>query len=293
MSISRARTRLDWAVITEREAIDKLRTTFSTIDEHRARWADPSLVAPEGGSPLAADDRTWPSLSLSQLAHQGIVCAWDHFDLARFTIEGQRGFPTAIYSVLRGGLLASSQALWALGPEDAATRRDRGLMLADEWYRRRIEWQESLTTRGQQGGIFVAADVLTAEDAGRSVKQLQRLEDDRARAKALRTTTGRLVATTCVREAGEIVAKRTGNPSVKTSAPREWQRLGGDVHGLGWPLMMQNAVWGERGTDGLTAATVTVDLVTMANSYLCAWMVYVSAVQRLDDLRRTVPAAEN
>ncbi|WP_416958160.1 hypothetical protein ACNKF0_10500 [Nocardioides sp. T5] len=270
---------------TERDAIEKVRTTFAMLDEHRARWGDVTQSVPEPGSALDLDDRTWPSLPLSQMGWQGMVCAWDHFDLARFTIDHERGFPTAVYSVLRGALLASSQALWALGPDDSATRVERGLILAQEWYRRRIQWQESLTTTARQGALYVATDVMAPEDVGRSVLQLKELEKDLASVEELRSTREQMEATRCVKIAAEFAAVRTGASALTSSAPREWQRLGGDAHGLGWPLMMQTTTWGERGADGLTAATVTVDLVTLANSYLCAWLVYTAAVGRFNEIR--------
>lgn len=261
---------------TETEALDVVRRTFVTLEEHRERWR--TAVAPHPTSALAADDKRWPSMPLGQQVRQCLVTAWDHFDLVKLTVERQRGYPTATNSVIRGALLGGAQALWALLPDEPSQRQERGLMLAQEWYFRRIEWQQERPPS------------LAVDEAARSGEQLKRLDDDLRAVRRLRTTTAPLRATRCVREAA---LSAFGSDELARSCVGEWRRLGGDAHALGWPLMGQATTWGERGADGLAEARVLPDLVSLANAYLCAWKIYTGAVERLDDLSEARPGKAN
>ncbi|CAM3607333.1 hypothetical protein NOMA109596_02890 [Nocardioides marinus] len=215
---------------------------------------------------------------MSSHARQCLVCAWDHLDLTRLTIEQERSFPTAIYSVLRGALLGSAEALWLLTPGDPADRRERGLATTQEWLGKRIQWQHELTP-----------DLLSIDDAARSGKQLKQLDTHLKAVTALRAKKFKLNATLIVEEAARQVFSTA--PLVR-EAVREWRRLGGDAHALGWPLMGQSTSWGAKGPDGLAEANVVADMVSVANAYLLAWTLYRAAVTRLDELA-TVPQARN
>lgn len=255
-------------VTDENDALNKIRSTFDQLEDDRGRWK--TAAPPPAGSELADDDRTWPTSPLSSHARQCLVCAWDHFDLVRLTIDQERSFPTATYSVLRGSLLGAAQALWLLAPDDPSVRRERGLATTQEWLGKRIQWQHEVTP-----------DLLSIDDAARSGKQLKRLDDDLETVKELREQRFTLNATNIVKEAAEQVYSEA---SLVREAVREWRRLGGDAHALGWPLMGQSTSWGVRGPDGLTEANVVADLVSVANAYLLAWTLYRAAIVRLDKL---------
>lgn len=260
----------------EDDALAKIRSTFDQLEADRARWATAS--PPPKGSPLAEDDKTWPSSPLSSHARQCLVCAWDHLDLTRLTIEQRRSFPTATYSVLRGALLGSAEALWLLTPADPVDRRERGLATTQEWLGKRIQWQHELTP-----------DLRNIDDAARSGEQLRRLDEDLLAVTALRTKKFTLNATRIIEEAAQQVFTTAG---LVRESVREWRRLGGDAHALGWPLMGQSTAWGAKGPDGLSEANVVADMVSVANAYLLAWTLYRAAVTRLDELS-TVPASRS
>ena len=243
----------------EAQAVDKVRSTFDELDCYRAQVQTPFV--PKATSKLSRSDAAWTLLPASQHVHASLAAAYDHLDLIRLTIEQRRGFATATYSVSRGALLSASQALWLLAIDETdATRVERGLMFSEEWYVQRIRWQELMTP-----------DLANADDAAKSGEQLRRFDEDLARLRSLRTTKARMNSTAIVEEAARMI--HPDSPLLQRSTVREWRRTGGDAHGLGWPLMTQSVVWGERGGDGLTGAVAEVDLVSLANAYLAAWLV--------------------
>lgn len=95
-------------MFTEQEYVQKIEATFDDLAALGQRLRAPHYSAP--GSQLAEDDTDWTPLSISQLAWGCLAAAFDHLDLVRLTIEQQRTFATATYSVLRGGLLGACQA---------------------------------------------------------------------------------------------------------------------------------------------------------------------------------------
>lgn len=84
-------------------------------------------------SPLAIDDAV-PGLPLASLVWYQITVAVEHLD---FFIDAARAtstaYPTAYLTVLRTGLLAASQAVWILGPDDRGVRLERAFRtIADD-----------------------------------------------------------------------------------------------------------------------------------------------------------------
>jgi hypothetical protein len=133
-------------------------------------------------------------------------------------------------------------------------------MFSEEWYVQRIRWQS-----------LMSPDLADADDAARSGAQLRRFDEDLARLRSLRTSKARMNSTVIVEEAARIT--HPDSAALQRSTLREWRRTGGDAHGLGWPLMTQSVEWGEKGPDGLTEAVAEVNLVSLANAYLAAWLV--------------------
>lgn len=243
--------------------------TFVFHESLRARW----LVAdaPAEGSELARADSVWPHLPFTEHARQCLVSAWDHFDVVRLAVDARRMFPTGLNGVLRGGLVASAMALWLLGPDDHELRDQRGLALTNEWYYRRIQYQEELLK-------------IVGDEDGRGQAQIDRLKEDQRRSAELRTKNIAVNATTII---GWSAAHRYGKDTGQhQSAVLEWRRLGGDAHALGWQLMMQEVQWGAGGP-GPVPALVTGSVSNIAEPYLCAWHMFRAALRRFDELGRS------
>ena len=246
----------------ELSAIEKVRSTFSMLDKHGARYRQ--HFDPSPGSPLAKDDSMWPLLPLSQHVWAALAAVHDHLDITRMTIEQQRLFPTGVYSLMRGALLGSCQAWWLVYPKDAAERQERGRRFSEEWYRRRIEYQADFTPD------------LDVHQAAASATQLERFDRDLAQVRSMRTTTVGFQATRLVREAAENAFREA---HIQREVVREWRRLSGDAHALGWALMTQTTTWDS--VDGPSSAEVTGSAVSLANVYLVSWLIYCKARRRL------------
>lgn len=253
-------------VMSEDEVLRTLEATFTEHESLRVRWQ--TALAPEATSPLAQADAVWPRLPFTEHVRQSLASAWDHFDVVRLTVEQRRLFPTGVNGVLRGGLVASAMALWLVGPAEASVRDQRGLALTDEWYHRRIQYQKD--------SLAISAEVNVAGQ-----KQLRMLEEDREAAALLRTNATKIQATDVIRWSASL--QYGANTLQQKSALLEWQRLGGDAHALGWQLMTQDTVWGEAAS-GQAEVQVRGSLSNVAEPYLCAWHMFLSAIKRFDEL---------
>lgn len=258
------------SVFTDQEYVQKIEATFDDLAAVGQRLRVPHYSTP--GSQLAVDDADWTPLSISQLAWGCFAAAFDHLDLVRLTIEQQRTFATATYSVLRGGLLGACQAAWLLGPVDAETRLERARLFGNEWYGNRIKWQEGLTPD------------LSVDDAARSATQMNDLERDQETLAAKRKTKATFNSTANIEWVGKHYFP--DKAPLQRSLMSQWRRLGGDAHALGWTLMTQNKVWDTSATtaDGLTPAAVTSSFSDIAEGYLACWYVNRAAWRRFDVL---------
>lgn len=245
-----------------------MESTFSQHEALRARWQ--SAPTPASGSALQRANEVWPRLPFSEHARQALVATWDHLDVIRLVVDARRTFPTGINGVLRGAIVASSLALWLLGPDDADERDERGLALGDEWYARRIRYQHDLLA-------------LQPEPDGHGQAQLALLRQDREQLRAVRRSAVEVQATSVIDWA---CRHRFGKDSPQhKQALLEWQRLGGDAHALGWQLMVQNVAWqGEPGQAGPQEAYVTGSISNVAEPYLCAWHLLTAGIARFDVL---------
>lgn len=260
-------------MITEQEYVQKIEATFDDLAAYGQRLRAPHYSAP--GSELAQDDIDWTPLSISQLAWGCFAAAFDHLDLVRLTIEQERSFATATYSVMRGALLGACQAAWLLGPDDPEARRERARIFANEWYVNRIKWQEGLTPD------------LTVDDAARSATQMNHLERDQKALAAKRKTKVKFNSTANIEWVGKHYFP--DKAPLQRSLTSQWRRLGGDAHALGWTFMTQNKVWDTLATtaDGLTPAVVTASFSDIAEGYLASWYVNLVAWRRFDTLNAT------
>lgn len=269
---------------------------IAAIQETFPELADDGLrlrnhLLPDPRCPLAADDEmSWRPLPLSQHVWSCLSAAFDHLDLFKSTIDDRKTYPTATYSVLRGALIGACQALWLLADSDPAERQERGRRFSQEWYKQRIQWQKTFTPQSKPSvpGSLLLVSQLDPDDAARSIRQVALLEGDLQRLKDARTSTTRFFTTDLIAEIAPVAFPNSVEH--QRTLTREWRRLGGDAHALGWTLMTQGPSWGVRDPDGKTRANVQASVSSLANSYLTAWLVYRCAWKRLDELLRSATA---
>ena len=211
---------------SERSALRDVQGTFETLDRWRARSR--RLEVPQAESEAALDDAIWPQLPPSDLARQSLQAATQHLNLARTAIEAADIYPTAHYTVFRGGLVGASQAVWLLGPDERMERQQRGLRVVDEWYKR--------AAQNQREYLSLASD----EASRKSFQEASDFLD--MRRKEART---RWAATGSLTEGEELnltsVIEWSAGEVFQMSQSRIvkalWQELSSDAHVLGWSVV--------------------------------------------------------
>lgn len=144
------------------EAISAFKDSFSTLDAWRKR-AQSAPEEPDGHSVLAVDDEAWSWMPLSSVAWGKLVGAVDHLQAARVLVEAESFHPLATYTLTRSALIASSEALWLLGPDDADLRRARGLWLAKETHMEHVKFLREV--RRQPGALRAISFVRAVQEA--------------------------------------------------------------------------------------------------------------------------------
>lgn len=243
--------------------------TYSEIDRWRAKFATPRL--PYDGSPLARDDAIWPQYSLSTAAWTSMASAFDHLDLIRLTIESRRLFPTAQFSVLRGSLVAASQAVWLLAPEEPDIRVERGLQVATEHYVHMRRW----ATEAHAGGVIFSRTAASID------QQIESMNANLAAIKSLSPRLPRLSLTESVIPEAAVAAF---DESLRSQAMHWWRTFGGDAHVLGWQWNTRD--FEEIRTDGLLAQRqVGGSLDDVGTPYLYCVALLKFALRRYESLR--------
>lgn len=83
---------------------------------------------------MAIDDEMFPRHRISEVARMSLLLAGEHLRLARDAIEAGQLYPSAHFTLLRGGLVGAAQAVWVLSPAERAKRQERGLTVLTEMH---------------------------------------------------------------------------------------------------------------------------------------------------------------
>lgn len=197
-------------------------------DLDRWRLRVQSLEQPELGSDLAADDTVFPYHRISEVVRASLAISGENLRLAADAIHRRNLYPSAHFAALRSALVGACQAVWILAPEHETTRRDRGLSVIDESYRRSGKFHEA--TRA------VAPD-LTDLDEAALADQLAWIRERRQQVAAARTRPVALNLTdNVIPEAAEFVYR---DPQRQSQVRLLWMQMSGDAHVLGWSVFMR------------------------------------------------------
>jgi len=113
-----------------------------------ARWRRrvQALETPPPGSELHEDDKVFMHHSISNAARLSLASAGEHLRLAWTAIKAGELYPSAHFTTLRSALVAASQAVDVLGPDERGIRRRRGLTVIRESYENRQKfYKDSLS----------------------------------------------------------------------------------------------------------------------------------------------------
>lgn len=203
-------------------ALIQVLDTQHDLDRWRLRAHD--VEEPESGSDLAIDDEIFPHMAISQLARMSLVLSGEHLRLALDALRAQQIYPSSHFTVLRGGLVGASQAVWILIPENRDERRERGLTVLAEMYRQMGKYYNSLVGLSQDDHVMLD-------------EQKVWLCDRVAGVAAKRTRTADLNLTEVIRVSADGTFATPGH---REAVRRLWREMSADAHVLGWSLFQRS-----------------------------------------------------
>lgn len=184
---------------------------------------------PQTGSELAEDDAVFPYSPISEAVRFSLVSSGEHLRLALTALKAGQLYPVAHFTTLRVALLAASQGVYILGPEEPCERRSRGLAIVVEAYKRLRQYHQ---------------DMMSAPDVTKTEKQQisnqiawvgQRLEAARKAG-----TDNKVIATKVISSAAKIVYG--AEPDKEHAVNLFWRHLSGDAHALLWSVGLRSTV---------------------------------------------------
>lgn len=263
------------------ERVDRVK---HAVDAWSQRLTQPD--DPQAGSSLAGDDTVFPRLPCSQLAWNGLTVGVEHLDATLRLLQQQVDvggpiLPAANYTVLRGALVGSSQAVVLLCSSSREERTTVGLQIAREEYRQAFNFRTHVL---RHAGV-----VPEAQAAARDRDYLKLFEERREQAEARlgeRGASNRVTDTDLVEKAADLVHPEGEDAELMQLAlEMEWRLGSGAAHG--------RLLVGLQRTGGHLVQGHNV--VAMGGSYddvaqqVCAVSLVLSAAWRMWDLRITSP----
>jgi len=212
---------------TEEAYFDHIMAREPDLEGWRLRVQKPE--PPQPGSELADDDAIFPYSPISEAVRISLTSAGEHLRLAMTTLKARQLYPVAHFTTLRTALLAASQGVYILGPDDPRERRSRGLAVVVEAYKRLRQYHQ---------------DMLSAPDVTESEKQ--QLSDQIAwvgqRLEAARKAGAddKVIATKVISSAAKIVYGT--EPDKEHAVNLFWRHLSGDAHALLWSVGLRSTV---------------------------------------------------
>src|SRR5690625_65352 len=234
--------------------------TFPLLDQWRERSKKPEQ--PEQHSELEIDSRIWQHHPPYEVARQSLIAAVQHLNLARTAIVARELFPTAHFTVLRGALVGSAQAVWLLISDDRSERQQRAFRIIDEWYQRRIQYNEAIDPSN-----------LPERDQHRLRDQTQFLKRRRRDARRRWQRTGTLTDAerpTVTQIIGRAASEVFTEPAEQQAVRLLWKSKSGDAHAQGWSVALRGDGW-TRDSDGLGVATAGGDIFDIAQPYIASF----------------------
>lgn len=247
---------------SDRRALERMWVTFSTLETWRVRSR--SVEEPERGSEAALDDAIWRWMPPSEIARQSLVAATQHLNLARTAIEAEDIYPSSHFTVIRGGLVGASQALWILGPDDRTERQQRALRVIDEWYRRAMQHATEY--------LPLVDDLADRLEMQRGMTHMRRRRDE-ARKLWLKTSTLSDKQTLELTDVIVWSASEVLNDPLRAALVKPlWQQLSGDAHALGWAVITRSSLV-ERQAGGMAVFAAGGDLRRVSQAFLLSYKI--------------------
>lgn len=248
---------------------------FGRASKQLARWeaylSEDNF--PEPGSQWAADDSAVDQkMPSSELARLALISGTESLQLARRTLEDERGMPyvLALNAPIRTAILAGSYAIWLAAP-DAAQRIANQYQAQHEFHR---NFANYLASHAKVSLPEKAGEILELEKHER-----RRVDFYRGMRKGMGTA-HKESDTDIIEYSSELVLSAENALVVQS----HWRLLSGDAHALGWPLIMRKRDPGEEIGGNLISGHVGADAEFTKAMYISgasmidqAWTAYMRA----------------
>lgn len=235
----------------------KLRETFPILDDWQ-QWGS-TAFRPSQGSELTVDDRDWPSIPVSEIAHLGLQVAADHLMAVRAHIEARQLFAFSHLTLCRSALLGAAQAVWVLVPDDRRERLKRSRTVAAYAQKKHLQYLQGLQGIASQphGNTDTVAAVVDSR-----VNQLDQKRDAAGERLELNNTD-------MIRQAVDAVF----DAAHAAEAVVVWQSGSGAAHGFVWPMLGTADTVQSSSADqsGIAEFQVRGSLSRMSNAYFAAF----------------------
>lgn len=216
---------------------------------------------PESGSELQLDDAGFDEHPISEMARISLISAGEHLRLAWTAILAGQLYPIAHFTTLRSALLAASQAVYILGPDEGSVRRGRGLAAVAESYKRARQFhKETLKhpdlTDGERQEIEAHVEWLTTRlgktrQAGAEISL--NISDD------------------VIPYASKLVYGMSNDRELGVNLL--WRKLSGDAHALTWAVAQRTTFRSARAGQILSEGIVWGSLEEVSQPFEASFQI--------------------
>ncbi|WP_139186303.1 hypothetical protein [Arthrobacter subterraneus] len=197
---------------------------------------------------------------ISDEARLSLISAGEHLRLAWTAVKAGELYPTAHFTTLRGALLASAQAVYILGPDEPGVRRERGLTVIVEAYKRLRQFHLECLNMPD----------LSDDDRRKTHEQMVWLDGRRATAiKAGGQPRGPNISDDVIPYAANFVF--VGEPDKQNSVMLLWRQMSGDAHALTWSMTLRATLGPTQKGEPLTAGTAAGSLEAIAEPFVASF----------------------
>jgi hypothetical protein len=232
-----------------------IQSTYVDLDRWKVRAAN--AEEPQSGSELARDDGVFPRHRISEVARMSLALAGEHLRLARDAIEAGQLYPSAHFTLLRGGLVGAAQAVWVLSPEDPALRQERGLTVLAEMHDQMRRYYRRLETFNLSG---VEREQLKEQQSW-LIERIAQVEAVRPGRAALNLT-------------DEVIPRALDHVFPDAGRRQDgralWALMSGDAHVLGWSTASRGEMGPTDRASGLAEGTVGGSFADIAQPFMAA-----------------------
>lgn len=219
------------------------------------------LEVPERGSELQLDDAGFGEHPISEMARIGLISAGEHLRLAWTAILAGQVYPIAHFTTLRSALLAASQAVYILGPEEGSVRRGRGLAAVAESYKRSRQFHKE-TLKYQD---------LTDDERQQIEAQVEWLTTRLGQTRQAGAEISLNISDDVIPYASKLVYGR--NKDLELEVNLLWRKLSGDAHALTWAMAQRTAFRSARAGQILSEGTHGGSLEKVAQPFEASFQI--------------------